>query len=98
MNSYPMDKQKMIPVACAIVHNFIRMVQIGDPFLEEYVADCVPVRGNDDVNVDYMLDEGVDDIGPSTGTDQHGSMNQIREMMADAMWERYQSYPWYRST
>ena len=98
MNSYPMDKQKMIPVACAVVHNFIRMVQIGDPFLEDYVADCVPVRGNDDVNVDYMLDEGVDDIGPSTGTDQHGSMNQMREMMADAMWERYQSYPWYRAT
>lgn len=102
MNSYPMDKQKMIPVACAVVHNFIRMVQIGDPFLEEYVADCVPVRGNDDVNADYVLDNGVDDTGPSTGTEQHGSqtggMNHMRERMADAMWERYQTSPWYRAT
>ncbi|GMN22628.1 hypothetical protein TIFTF001_045680 [Ficus carica] len=75
---------------------------IGDPFLEEYVADCVPVRGNDDVNADYMLDDGVDDTGPSTGMEQHGSstgaMNQMRERMTDAMWERYQSYPWYRAT
>ncbi|GMN70663.1 hypothetical protein TIFTF001_052976 [Ficus carica] len=53
---------------------------------------------SDDVNEDYVLDEGIDDTGPSTGTDQHGSMNQLRERMADAMWERYQSYPWYRAT
>ncbi|GMN62675.1 hypothetical protein TIFTF001_031740 [Ficus carica] len=75
---------------------------IGDPFLEEYVADCVPVRGNDDVKADYVLDDRVDDTGPSTGMEQHGSsteaMNQMREMMTDAMWERYQSYPWYRAT
>jgi hypothetical protein len=92
----------MIPVACAVIHNFIRMVQIRDPILEEYVANCVPVCGNDDVNEDYVLDDGLYDTGPSTGTDQHGSstggMNQMRERIADAMWERYQSYPWYRAT
>ncbi|GMN31283.1 hypothetical protein TIFTF001_049673 [Ficus carica] len=53
---------------------------------------------SDDVNDDYVLDEGIDDTGPSTGTDQHGSMNQLRERMADTLWERYQSYPWYRVT
>ncbi|GMN30692.1 hypothetical protein TIFTF001_050686 [Ficus carica] len=57
-----------------------------------------PPGRSDDVNEDYVLDEGIDDTGPSTGTDQHGSMNQLRERMADAMWERYQSYPWYRAT
>ncbi|GMN43694.1 hypothetical protein TIFTF001_012887 [Ficus carica] len=57
-----------------------------------------PPGRSDDVNDDYVLDEGIDDTGPSTGTDQHGSMNQLRERMADAMWERYQSYPWYRAT
>ncbi|GMN58744.1 hypothetical protein TIFTF001_027830 [Ficus carica] len=102
INSYPMEKQVMIPVACAVVHNFIRIVQIGDPFLEEYVADCVPIRENVDVNADYVLDDGVDDTGPSPGTQHHGSstdaMNQMRERIADAMWERYQSYPWYRAT
>ncbi|GMN35110.1 hypothetical protein TIFTF001_005094 [Ficus carica] len=42
------------------------------------------------------------DTGPSTGMQHHGSstgtMNQMREMIEDAMWERYQSYPWYRAT
>ncbi|GMN23299.1 hypothetical protein TIFTF001_040435 [Ficus carica] len=98
MNSYPMDKQKMIPVACAVVHNFIRMVQVGDPLIDDFVGNGVAVGRSDDVNDDYVLDEGIDDTGPSTGTDQHGSMNQLRERMADAMWQRYQSYPWYRAT
>ncbi|GMN66975.1 hypothetical protein TIFTF001_036041 [Ficus carica] len=84
------------------VHNFIRMVQIGDQFLEEYVADCMPVRGNVNVNADYVFDEGEDSTGPSTRTQQHGSrtgaMNQMREMITDDMWERYQSYPWYKTT
>ena len=25
MHQFPLDKQEMIPIACAIVHNFIRM-------------------------------------------------------------------------
>ncbi|GMN45017.1 hypothetical protein TIFTF001_014217 [Ficus carica] len=97
-----MDKQVMIPVACAILHNFIRMVQVGDPFLEEYAVDCVPVGGYVDVNADYVLADGVDITGPSTGTQQHAStmgvMNQMRDMMADDMWDIYQSSPWYKST
>ncbi|GMN23100.1 hypothetical protein TIFTF001_040401 [Ficus carica] len=70
--------------------------------LEEYAADCVPVSGNIDVNADYVFDDGIDGTGPSTGTQQHdsrrGAMNQMRDMMADDMWERYQSSPWYKST
>ncbi|GMN57899.1 hypothetical protein TIFTF001_027003 [Ficus carica] len=62
----------------------------------------MPIRGNVDVNADYVLDDRVNDTGPSTGTQHHGSstgaMNQMREMIADDMWERYQSYPWYRVT
>ena len=56
----------MIPVACAIVHNFIRMVQVGDHILEEYVTDGVPLGGHVDVNADYVLADEVNDIGPST--------------------------------
>ncbi|GMN46165.1 hypothetical protein TIFTF001_015350 [Ficus carica] len=102
MHSYPMDKQKMILVACAIVHNFIRMVQIGDPLLEEYVAECMPVTENDDVNADYVFDDIFDGTGSSTGSQQHDSrrdaMNQLKDMMADKMWDRYQSAPWYKTT
>ena len=57
----------MIPVACVIVHNFIRMVQVGDPILEEYAADGVPVGGHVDVNADVVLADEADDAGLSTG-------------------------------
>ncbi|GMN53540.1 hypothetical protein TIFTF001_022680 [Ficus carica] len=59
------------------------------------------LRENVDVNADYMFDDGIDGTGPSTGTQQHdsrrGAMNQMRDMIADDMWERYQSSPWYKS-
>ncbi|GMN61141.1 hypothetical protein TIFTF001_030219 [Ficus carica] len=62
---------------------------VVDPLVEEYAADCVPVRGLVDVNADYVLTDGIDSIGVSTGTQQHessrGVMNQMREMMADDM-------------
>ena len=92
----------MIPVACAVVHNFIRMVQDADPFLEEYAADCVTVSGTVDVNADYVLNDGNDGAGPSTGPQQHDSsreaISHMRDDIADYMWERYQEFPWYRST
>ncbi|GMN32176.1 hypothetical protein TIFTF001_050786 [Ficus carica] len=58
--------------------------------------------GHVDVNADYMFDDGIDGTGPSTGTQQHdssrGAMNQMRDVIADDMWERYQSSSWYKST
>ena len=102
INNYPMEKQVMIPVACVIVHNFIRMVQDVDPILEVHVADGVSVGEHVDVNVDVMLADGADDLGPSTGRQQdasrRGAMNQLREVLADDMWDRYQRFLWYKST
>ena len=96
-----MEKQVIIPVVCVIVHNFIRMVQVEDPILEEYAANCVPVGGHVDVNVDVMLADGADDAGPSTGRQQdasrRGVMNQLREVLADDMWDRYRRFPLYKS-
>ena len=92
----------MIPVACAILHNFIRVVQVGDPLHEEFAADCMPVSGNVDVTAAYVFDDVASGTGPSTGLQQHDTrmdgMNQVRDMMADAMWDRFQSIPWYRTT
>ncbi|GMN69497.1 hypothetical protein TIFTF001_038546 [Ficus carica] len=76
--------------------------KIGDPLLKEYAADCMPVTGNGDVNADYVFDDIFDGTGSSTGPQQHDSrrdaMNQLRDMMADEMWDRYQSAPWYKTT
>ncbi|GMN61058.1 hypothetical protein TIFTF001_030151 [Ficus carica] len=58
--------------------------------------------GNVDVNADYVFDDGIDDTGLSTRTQQHDSsksaMNRMRDVIADDMWERYQSSPWYKFT
>ncbi|GMN63616.1 hypothetical protein TIFTF001_032703 [Ficus carica] len=51
-------------------------------------------------------DDGVNDVafgtGPSTGPQHHDTrrdaMNMLRDMMADDMWDRFQSAPWYRTT
>ena len=63
----------MIPVACAIIHNFIRTVQVGDPILEESLTDGVPVVGDVDVNADVEFTNGADDAGPSIGSQQDAS-------------------------
>ena len=102
INNYLMDKQKMIPVACAVLHNFIRLLDAGDPLLEEYSSDCVPVRGNVGENCDDEGDDGIHESGPSIGPQQdesrRGSMNQLRDRIADDMWGRYQISPWYKTT
>ena len=91
----------MIPVAYDVVHNFKRMILVGDPIFKEYVTDSVPVGEHVDINVDVMLDDDEDDVGTSTGT-QHdaprmGAMNQLREVLADDMWDRYQPYPLFKT-
>ncbi|GMN27597.1 hypothetical protein TIFTF001_049377 [Ficus carica] len=58
------------------------------------------IRGDVDINADYMFHDGIDGTGPSTGPQQHDSsretMNQMRDHIADDMWERYQASPWYK--
>ncbi|GMN43986.1 hypothetical protein TIFTF001_013191 [Ficus carica] len=96
-----MEKQVTIPVTCAIIHNFIRMLQIEDLLLEEYVAYGVPVGGHVDVNADVVLDDNADEASPSMGTQQdasrRGTMNQLREVLADQTWDKYQRFLWYKS-
>ncbi|GMN40426.1 hypothetical protein TIFTF001_009656 [Ficus carica] len=100
-NNYPMDKQAMIPVACAVLHNFIRTVQVGDNLHAAYAGDCMPIVDNVDVNADYEDDDEASGTGPSTGPQHHDTrmdaMNTLRDMMADDMWERFRSDPWYRT-
>ncbi|GMN37788.1 hypothetical protein TIFTF001_007108 [Ficus carica] len=51
---------------------------------------------------DYKVDDVASGTGPSTGPQHHDTrrdaMNMLRDMMADDMWDRFQSAPWYRTT
>ena len=50
----------------------------------------------------YEVDDVASGTGPSTGPQHHDTrrdaMNMLRDMMADDMWDRFQSAPWYRTT
>ncbi|GMN55516.1 hypothetical protein TIFTF001_024632 [Ficus carica] len=72
---------------------------VGDPLHEDYAGDCMPVSENVDVNADYEVDDVASGTGPSTGPQHHDTrrdaMNMLRDMMADDMWDRFQSAPWW---
>ncbi|GMN61843.1 hypothetical protein TIFTF001_030930 [Ficus carica] len=57
----------------------------------------MPVVDNVDVNTDYEDDDEAFGTRPSTGPQHHDTrmdaMNTLRDMMADDMWERFQSDP-----
>ncbi|GMN55877.1 hypothetical protein TIFTF001_025001 [Ficus carica] len=76
-------------------------MRVGDPLHKDYARDCMPVSGNVDVNADYVFDDIASGTGPSTGPQQHDTrmdaMNRVREMMADDMWDIFQSAPWYKT-
>ncbi|GMN72752.1 hypothetical protein TIFTF001_052067 [Ficus carica] len=65
---------------------------------EEIIQDLIRMK----LDTFRALSNLLDGTGPSSGTQQdlstRGAMNQIRDMMADDMWDRYQASPWYKST
>ena len=62
----------------------------------------MPVGGHVDVNANYILADEINDTGLSKGRQQdasrRGAMNQLRDVLADDMWDRYHQNPWYKST
>ena len=52
MAPYPLQKQVVIPIACAIVHNFILMIRERDELLARYNCDGVPVGEIDPNNAE----------------------------------------------
>lgn len=94
-NSYPMKKQVKIPVACAILHNFIHICSEGDPLLNQYYRDGVPVSEIDPNNIDEFDDDDYDDNVPE-GPDvigasvSHIEMSRFRDRLANEMWVDYQ--------
>ncbi|XP_024019014.1 uncharacterized protein LOC112090909 [Morus notabilis] len=93
-NTYPMDKQVKIPVACAILYNFIHMVNEGDPLLSQYDRDGVPVSEIDPNNEDEFDDDDDDDNVPegpvvTAGTVSRTEMGRFRDRLANEMWVEY---------
>ena len=51
MRPYLLQKQAMIQIACAVLHNFIKVVSEADPLLDEYEDDVIPIE---DINLENV--------------------------------------------
>ncbi|XP_024019791.1 uncharacterized protein LOC112091144 [Morus notabilis] len=94
-NTYSMDKQEKILITCAILHNFIHMFNEGDPLLNQYYCDGVPVSEIDPNNDDEFDDDDTDSNVPEGPVVTRGSVNRIemgrfRDHLANEMWVEYQ--------
>ncbi|GMN25396.1 hypothetical protein TIFTF001_017663 [Ficus carica] len=84
---------------CALKDDFIRPPDYTEvqPLIEEHGYKYRPW-----FDVNYEDDNEASGTGPSTGPQHHDTgmdaMNTLRDMMADDMWERFRSDPWYRTT
>ena len=80
MPNYPIRRQKLIPIACCTIHNFIKMQQSRDRLFDQYTAQ------------DLIMEEqgfGVEQQGTNVDANQTAEMAQVREAIANQMWESY---------
>ncbi|GMN24078.1 hypothetical protein TIFTF001_049117 [Ficus carica] len=84
---------------CALKDEFIRPPDYTavQPLIQEHGYKYRPW-----FDVNYEDDDEASGTGPSIGPQHHDTrmdvMNTLRDMMADDMWERFRSDPWYRTT
>ena len=101
MNSYPLERQVQIPVACDVLHNFIHMNQQDDDLMTMYRRDAVPIDEIDPSNqADAIPSQhlNVDVGGPNEGVASvsYGDMNAYREFLTNQMAEAHNQRPWCR--
>ena len=85
-----MKKQARIPIACAVIHNFIRMYQHNDSFINQYLQDGVPVSEIDPLNVDDDVNQKHNpdrSTVPPTNTASRREMSLMRDEIARSLWQ-----------
>ncbi|XP_057431061.1 uncharacterized protein LOC130723928 [Lotus japonicus] len=83
MPNYPVRRQRLIPIACCTVHNFIRMQYARDNLFDQYAQE------------DLIMDaQGlqVDQQGVNVDANQAAEMAHVRETIADQMWENFNRF------
>ena len=80
MPSYPIRRQRLIPIACCTIHNFIRMQNGADTLFDQYGQEVMD-----------MDEQGlrVEQQGVDVNTNQAAEMAQVRQIIANEMWENY---------
>ncbi|KAL5699871.1 hypothetical protein ACHQM5_030707 [Ranunculus cassubicifolius] len=79
--NYPLRRQKLIPIACCTLHNFIRMEDRADELFTQYGKEGLQVA--DEVGLE-VAQEGIE-----VDMSQQGEMGVVREAIANQMWSDY---------
>ncbi|XP_024024876.1 uncharacterized protein LOC112092578 [Morus notabilis] len=91
INRYPIEKQVKVPVACAIIHNFIHMYRNGDTLLDQYSQDGVPVADIDPQNVEEDINDNNNHEGQPLNNEPELEMNALRDARTHTMWAVYRN-------
>ena len=87
--SYPYWKQRLIPIAAAVLHNFMYMAN-NDP-------DCLQMYLNPEEEDDNENDDDEEDNHPGEPVPRdRREMTDIKRRMAHEMYTSYIRQPWYR--
>ncbi|KAL5564974.1 hypothetical protein UlMin_028138 [Ulmus minor] len=89
ITNFPLEKQCMIPIACAVVHNFIKMHAEEDELFREAMNDDYDVPATDDPEEVRETSTRVDDVGGSSTQAENlddFEMGQFRDGLKDAIW------------
>ena len=103
MNNYQLQKQVMIPVACAVLHNFIRRSREPDELYQQFDQDGVPINIIDpSLTTEYIprtsSTENADnhEVSVDNRSRTTADLNAFRDQLTWQMWHSYQQQPWYR--
>ena len=96
---FPIEKQLMILVACAVIHNFNCIHKPDDRLLRQYNIDGHTVQ-EVDPQICRRRDDGDDDVPdcievPNIVAGQN-AMSTISKDMANQMFAAFERNPWYR--
>ncbi|PIA58825.1 hypothetical protein AQUCO_00500632v1 [Aquilegia coerulea] len=79
--NYPLRRQKLIPIACCTLHNFIRMEDRADTLFTMYEREGLVVE--DELGFD-VVQEGIE-----VDMSQQNQMAAVRDVIANEIWDDY---------
>ncbi|MCL7039415.1 hypothetical protein MKW94_017860, partial [Papaver nudicaule] len=86
MPNYPLRKQRLIPIACCTLHNFIRLNSRNDELFNQYMAVDFIAAGEENAN----LGEASTTVDIDVSGKNIELMNAVRDDIAGTMWLYHQ--------
>ncbi len=80
--NYPLRTQRLIPIACCVLHNFIRQQDKADEIFTQFGKEGMIIEGEEGLGVEQQMVEV--DVSQTT------QMAKVRDEIATRMWNDYQ--------